>query len=32
MLQFALANGFRIYEVEPRPTLDQYRVRLVKTL
>ncbi|MCU0451775.1 MAG: GNAT family N-acetyltransferase [Bernardetiaceae bacterium] len=32
MLLFALGNGFQIYEVESRPTLDQYRIRLVKPL
>ena len=30
MLVFALNNGFQIYDVEPRDTLAEYRIRLVK--
>ncbi|MCU0353309.1 MAG: GNAT family N-acetyltransferase [Cytophagales bacterium] len=30
MLVFALNNGFQIYETEPRDSLEEYRIRLVK--
>jgi GNAT superfamily N-acetyltransferase len=32
MLSFAIGQGFDIYAVEPRATLAEYRVRLVKSL
>lgn len=32
MLQFALKNGFFIYNVKPKEVLDQYRIELIKPL
>jgi len=32
MLQFALKNGFSIYNVKPKEVLDQYRIELIKPL
>ena len=32
MLQFALKNGFDIYNINPKNTLADYRIELIKTL
>ena len=32
MLQFALSNGFSIYNVKPREELAEYRIELIKPL